>query len=76
MKTLRHPGGAPKLADAAGILGVLESDLDSEFGVVEIDPARDLYAVVLEESAAASSEGGDGPYSNPLIAAFGRRTKG
>jgi hypothetical protein len=59
---------------AAQRLGVPREKLDAEFGVVNIDPQRHLYAVLLDEDVAAgvsATEGVAGPYSNPPIEPFG-----
>lgn len=65
----------PTLGEAAAMLGVAETDLRADFGVVAIDPARRLYAVELladrvPETGASSATYG-GPFSNPQIAPFG-----
>jgi hypothetical protein len=55
-------------------LGLGDDDIDAEFGVVNIDPNRDRYAVLVEESAAervGNAPGVDGPFSNPRIEPFG-----
>ena len=67
----------PKAAspeEAAQRLGVPQGEIDKDFGVVNIDPERHLYAVLIEEGVAAkvsSKEGVAGPYSNPPIEPFG-----
>ena len=55
-------------------LHLLPADIDQEFGVVNIDPQQNLYAVLVEPGAArkASKQPGvEGPFSNPKIEAFG-----
>lgn len=65
--------GVVNLAAAAKALGVDETALDKEFGVVEIDPDKSLYSVMLEEGAAWRSREKQypGPFSNPKIAPAG-----
>jgi hypothetical protein len=55
-------------------LGLDEEEIDSESGVVPIDPAQNLYAIMVEESASARIEKGpdvEGPFANPPIEPFG-----
>ncbi|MBC7736743.1 MAG: hypothetical protein H7245_05855 [Candidatus Saccharibacteria bacterium] len=62
----------PTLADAAKQLGVDLADCDSDFGVVTINPDRQLYSVRVD--AKKLPEGGDGesgPFSDPPIAPMG-----
>ena len=64
--------GAPSLADSASVLGVAVADLDSVFGVVTINPDRQLYSVRVD--ARKLPEGGDpedGPFSDPRIEPMG-----
>jgi hypothetical protein len=55
-------------------LDLRTDQIDSEFGVVEVDPRQQLYAVMIDDAAIA--EGGKaavarGPFSNPTIEPFG-----
>jgi|GEM_PF-1048937 len=63
------------LEGAAEQLGVEPADLDGEFGVVPIDPRRNLYAVQVRADRLppdfASSEPFRGPFASPEIAPFG-----
>jgi hypothetical protein len=62
------------LEDVRKRLKLGKDDLDESFGVVSIDPAEHLFAVLVEEDAAnQASEDPDveGPYSNPRIEGFG-----
>ena len=57
-------------------LGLSHTDVDQDFGVVEIDPDDQLYAFMVEEQKATQVSGTSGweikgPYSNPRIAPFG-----
>lgn len=61
-------------ASAAQKLHLGVDELDQDFGLVEIDPAGRVYAVLVDESKAneaATEEGVDGPFANPRIEAFG-----
>ena len=60
--------------DAVRRLGVDESLVDRDFGLVNIDPEQHLYAVLVDESAAtgaATRAGVNGPFSNPKIETLG-----
>lgn len=52
-----------------------EGELDTEFGVVEIDPDGRRYAVLVDERAATrvtgTSDDVQGPFANPPIEPFG-----
>jgi hypothetical protein len=55
-------------------LGLSESELDRDFGVVEIDRAHHQYAVLVDDCAAERVKGAsgvEGPFSNPRIEPFG-----
>jgi hypothetical protein len=77
MMTLRLAPERVSLAAAAGELGVAERELDPDFGVVELDPDRHRYAVMVDERAAARVQrrpGVEGPFANPPIEPFGPRS--
>ena len=65
---------SPSLEQSAELLGVPASALDTEFGVVLVDPQRRIYTVRVDathiESRGTSTED-SGPYSDPKIAPFG-----
>lgn len=67
----------PTLAEAAAQLGLAPADLDAGFGVVPIDPERNLFAVevradrVPAQAPESAGEAYRGPFSNPRIAPFG-----
>ncbi|MCJ2129290.1 hypothetical protein [Methylobacterium sp. E-045] len=72
--TVAIPGTKPGIAQAAKALGVKAGAIDRSFGVIAVDPRRNLYAVQVRASAIASlpSDGPfQGPFSNPKIAPFG-----
>ena len=68
---------ASSLEGAAEQLGVEPADLDGTFGVVPIDPGRQLYAVQVRADRLppdfASSEPYRGPFSSPEIEPFGKK---
>ena len=73
---------AKSLAAAARKLGVPARSLDADYGVVEVDPDLNLFAVQVEAAALAAASGAlrandgkfHGPFSNPRIQTFGPRT--
>jgi hypothetical protein len=61
-------------SDASERLGLAEDELDADFGVVNVDPEQDLYAVLVDEETAARLSGDpgvEGPFANPPIEPFG-----
>ena len=75
MLTVELESADATLADVKERFGLSDEDIDDSFGVVSIDPAASLYAILVNESVAekvASSEPDvSGPFSNPKIEAFG-----
>jgi hypothetical protein len=69
--TIKNPGGRPTLADAARMLRVPASAMDEAFGVLLIDPQRELYAVSVEADALPIPEPPDprveGPFADVPI---------
>ena len=65
-------GHVPSIADAARLLGVEKTAIDRKFGVVAIDPDRQLYSVRVAadslKEAPGSGEAYRGPFSDPKIA--------
>jgi hypothetical protein len=78
LMTVSIPGGKPGIEGAAAALGVAADAIDRAYGVVPIDPKRNLYAVqVRADSLPPGGEGEDepyrGPFANPRIEPFGPR---
>ncbi|WP_128561897.1 hypothetical protein [Methylobacterium crusticola] len=73
--TVRTTQGTPTLREAARTLGVPKRDVDRAFGVVPVDGERGLFAVKVRVGAASegAASSGEGVFSNPRIATFGRR---
>jgi hypothetical protein len=74
MMKLRLGRGRASFADAAAELGVAESELDAEFGIVELDPDMGVYAVMVDERTAEAVKGRpgvEGPFADPPIGPAG-----
>jgi hypothetical protein len=82
MLTLKLDAGRATLEDARQRLGLDEGEVDDDFGVVNIDPEQDLYAILVDEQTAERVSGQPdvkGPFANPPIEPFGppkRKRKG
>jgi hypothetical protein len=65
--------GAPSLADAARQLKVTTEDLDASFGVVAVDPDRQLYSVRVRADRVKPDESSEyrGPFSDPEVGPVG-----
>jgi hypothetical protein len=62
------------LASAQDRLGLVDDEVDRDFGVVAIDPDNRLYTLLVTPEAAERIVGkgfASGPYSNPRIEPFG-----
>lgn len=71
--TIQSSVGIPTLQDIVVRYGLAEDEIDTQFGVVEIDPNNSLYLILVEHSAAPKIVSTDnwkvqGAYSNPRIA--------
>ena len=70
--SINWKGEKPSLKQIAKKFGFKSSDIDQDFGVVEIDPQDNLYSILVEEHAVVPNETKDidGPFSNPRIEPF------
>ncbi|HKA15735.1 MAG TPA: hypothetical protein VKH41_12005 [Myxococcota bacterium] len=74
MMTLQLDPGEASIEAVRRKLELGRLDLDEEFGVVPIDPEKDLFAILVDERVASElmgREGVRGPFSNPKIEPFG-----
>jgi hypothetical protein len=76
MVTIRARTGPPTVEAVIERYRLGPDDIDSDYGLVEIDPADHLYVILVEPDAAARIQPTEqwetaGPYSNPRIAPFG-----
>jgi hypothetical protein len=76
MMTIHSADKPPTLQEIAERYQLQPGELDQEFGIVEIDPERHDYAILVEPEVAkkiAPTENWQvsGPYSNPRIEPFG-----
>jgi hypothetical protein len=79
LMTVECSAKKPTIEEAAATLNLRPDELDHEFGLVEIDPARHLFAVQAKVAAVAagapSAEAFKGPFANPRIETLGPRRK-
>jgi hypothetical protein len=74
MVTLTLAARNRKLSTVRRRLGLSPDEVDEHFGVVVIDPSKDLCTVLVDEAAAArvtGKPGVQGPFSNPRIEPLG-----
>jgi hypothetical protein len=74
MVTLRLPPEQASLPEVRDLLGLTPEEVDPSFGVVNINPAEDLYTILVEEPAAARIADApqvEGVFANPRIEPFG-----
>lgn len=76
MVVIEWPGGPPTIEAVCERYGLSRADFDPSFGVVAVDPDRDLYTVLVDAAAAERVEperarGWGGPAANPPIEPFG-----
>ena len=75
MMTFQSPR-KPTLDEIRKRYSLSESEVDSAFGVVEIDPDDNLYSIRVEAGSASKVDGNNawgysGPYADPKIEPFG-----
>ena len=71
--TVRLPAGA-NLEDAIRMLELTPDEVDTDYGLVPIDPERGKYVLLVTPAAAeriVQLSGVEGPFSNPRIEPFG-----
>jgi hypothetical protein len=76
MVTIQAPEGAPDLESIKRRYGLADDEIDTDFGVVEIDPQDHSYTILVAEKAAKKVSSTDrwtvtGTYSNPRIEPVG-----
>jgi hypothetical protein len=76
MMTVRWQAGAPTIGDIKQRFSLTDKEIDSTFGVVEVDPDEHIFTFLVEENSASKVKSGvdisvEGPFSNPRIEPFG-----
>ena len=74
MVTVKLAPSDAELSKVCAKLGLGASEIDSNFGVVTLNAAEHLYAILVDEAVANRIEGTEGvvgTYSNPRIETFG-----
>lgn len=79
MVTVTLPPEDASLETAMAQLGLAPEEVDADFGLVPLDPESGTYALLVAQEAgervtagdAASEQGVEGPFSNPVIEPFG-----
>jgi hypothetical protein len=74
MLTLRLDPARASLEDVMRTLDLSDGQIDRDFGVVNVDPQRQLYAISVETGAAhrlSRRPEVAGPYASPKIEPFG-----
>lgn len=74
MVTLKLEPREATLDHIAKRYGLRPVEVDQTFGVINVDPRRNLYTILVDESVAnrlTGSPGVVGAYSNPVIEPFG-----
>lgn len=65
LHTVQGRAGPPSWAEAAKQLGVGLGSIDREFGIIAIDPANEIYSVLVEEDPARQAT--RQAFANPKI---------
>jgi hypothetical protein len=68
LHTVRLRGKKRTIAEAARELSIDAKELDSDYGVVTVDPRKGVYAVRTRDDAAKTPKGG---FADPVIAPMG-----
>jgi hypothetical protein len=74
MVTLRLDPADATFAKVCAKFGLAKGDVDESFGVANLDPDKDLYAILVNDAVAGRLEGKGGvagAFSNPKIEPFG-----
>lgn len=76
MVTIQAPDDPPTIEGLRRRYHLGTDEIDTSFGVVEVDPAEHIYTILVEECAAARIKPDEGwqvagPFSNPRIQPFG-----
>jgi hypothetical protein len=74
MVTLKLDPKQASLAQVRESLRIGSEEIDDDFGVIAVQPEKNLYAVLVEQDTAdrvQGTEGVEGPFSNPKIEPFG-----
>jgi hypothetical protein len=74
MMTLKLDPKDASVDRARDLLGIDDSAIDRDFGVIAVSPDDNLYTVLVEETAAEDIQNDQaigGPFSNPRIEPFG-----
>ncbi len=75
--------GEPSIEQVCEKYRLEPQELDTEFGINQIDPEANLYSILVDEEAAErvreqfsyDTSGIEGPFSNPRIEPFGPPTE-
>lgn len=75
MMTIHASQGTPTLQEVMSKYGLSTDEIDPQFGVVPIDPEKNDYTILVEQSAVHRIDPTEewdvsGPYSNPKIETF------
>jgi hypothetical protein len=79
MLTLKLDPKEASVEDVRRRLDLKAGEIDESFGVVSINPAENLYCVLVEAETADRVSGEDwvqGPFANPRIETFGPPHRG
>ena len=77
--SIKWEDGQPSTEQICEKYGFEPQEIDSQYGIIEIDPEDNLFSILVDQEAAQrvreqlgdDDEGIDGPFSNARIAPFG-----